>query len=249
MKQNKLEGFSLIELSIVLIIIGLVMAGITGGASLIQSAKVIGMMNELRSYDVAVNTFYAARGRLPGDVGNLGTFGYQTFTSTSFPPPYSSAFSFGNMALSAPFIDLYLEGVIDFKPEVFEGEAFNKYALAEMGIIPLSQQNKSYFYYMATRKVASVRPYLQNIDLPSNEIVFEYRDDLVPSLPGDEDKSGFIKAKIVKQVDVKMDDGLYNSGKLRSSCLFGDDEGYNSYDDSISVNGGCREIRIIVDLK
>ena len=45
MSSNK--AFSLIELSIVLIIIGLLVAGITGGQSLIESAKIKNLANEI----------------------------------------------------------------------------------------------------------------------------------------------------------------------------------------------------------
>ncbi len=51
---SKKSAFSLIELSIVLIIIGLLVAGITGGASLIKSATLRAVMTEARNYNTAV---------------------------------------------------------------------------------------------------------------------------------------------------------------------------------------------------
>jgi len=66
MKINTNKGFSLIELSIVLIIIGLLVAGITGGASLIKSAELRSTITEVRNYQTAVNAYYTAVGRLPG---------------------------------------------------------------------------------------------------------------------------------------------------------------------------------------
>jgi prepilin-type N-terminal cleavage/methylation domain-containing protein len=65
MKNEK--GFSLIELSIVLIIIGLLVSGITGGASLINSARVRATMSEVTNYRIAVNTYYSTKGYYPGD--------------------------------------------------------------------------------------------------------------------------------------------------------------------------------------
>lgn len=64
--QSSNKGFSLIELSIVLIIIGLLVAGITGGASLIKSAELRAVISEVRNYQVNVNTFFVEKGYLPG---------------------------------------------------------------------------------------------------------------------------------------------------------------------------------------
>ncbi len=66
--STKKSAFSLIELSIVLIIIGLLIAGITGGASLIKGAELRAATSEARGYQVAVNGFYSLYNQLPGDL-------------------------------------------------------------------------------------------------------------------------------------------------------------------------------------
>jgi prepilin-type N-terminal cleavage/methylation domain-containing protein len=68
LNRNK-RGFSLIELSIVLIIIGLLIAGVTGGASLIKNSELRSVITEARSWSVAVNSFYNQFDALPGDYG------------------------------------------------------------------------------------------------------------------------------------------------------------------------------------
>jgi prepilin-type N-terminal cleavage/methylation domain-containing protein len=65
--SSKKSAFSLIELSIVLIIIGLLIAGITGGASLIKSSELRSIMGEARGYAVSVNSFFTQYDRYPGD--------------------------------------------------------------------------------------------------------------------------------------------------------------------------------------
>lgn len=65
--SKRKSAFSLIELSIVLIIIGLLIAGVTGGASLIKSSELRSVMGEARGYAVAVNAFYTQYNGLPGD--------------------------------------------------------------------------------------------------------------------------------------------------------------------------------------
>jgi prepilin-type N-terminal cleavage/methylation domain-containing protein len=60
-------AFTLIELSIVLIIIGLLVAGVVGGAGLIKSSQLRGVMSEVGGYRVAVNTFQNQFDQLPGD--------------------------------------------------------------------------------------------------------------------------------------------------------------------------------------
>ncbi len=63
------HAFTLIELSIVLIIIGLLVGGILAGQGLIEAASIQSQANQLREYDVAYKTFQVKFGdsAIPGD--------------------------------------------------------------------------------------------------------------------------------------------------------------------------------------
>ncbi len=67
MKHQKV-GFTLIELSIVLVIIGLVVGGILVGQDLIHAASLRAMLSQVQSFQQAVNTFSLKYNDLPGDV-------------------------------------------------------------------------------------------------------------------------------------------------------------------------------------
>jgi prepilin-type N-terminal cleavage/methylation domain-containing protein len=62
------NGFTLIELSIVLVIIGLIVGGILTGRDLIAAAAVRAQISQLEKYQTAANTFRGKYGYLPGDI-------------------------------------------------------------------------------------------------------------------------------------------------------------------------------------
>lgn len=65
--SSKKSAFSLIELSIVLIIIGLLVAGVTGGAALIKNAEMRAVVTQYQGFRAGISAFYAQYNWLPGD--------------------------------------------------------------------------------------------------------------------------------------------------------------------------------------
>jgi len=62
------SGFTLVELSIVLVIIGLIIGGVLVGRELINAATVRAQISQIEKYQTAVNTFRGKYGYLPGDI-------------------------------------------------------------------------------------------------------------------------------------------------------------------------------------
>ncbi len=73
MHKNSQNGFTLVELAIVLMIIGLLISGILRGQELIQNARINATLRQLKSYDAASLTFIDSYAALAGDITNPGT--------------------------------------------------------------------------------------------------------------------------------------------------------------------------------
>jgi len=76
--KSSTAGFTLIEMSIVLVIIGLVIGGVLVGRNLISAATVRAQISQIEKYNTAVNTFRSKYGYLPGDI----------------PDPYATQYGF-----------------------------------------------------------------------------------------------------------------------------------------------------------
>jgi prepilin-type N-terminal cleavage/methylation domain-containing protein len=62
------SGFTLIELSMVLVIIGLIVGAIFVGREMIKAAEIRAQVSQIEKYKSAVNTFRIKYGYLPGDI-------------------------------------------------------------------------------------------------------------------------------------------------------------------------------------
>ncbi len=113
MKRNQ-KGFTLVEIAIVLVIIGLLIGGVLKGQAMIQNAKVKRVVKSADELRAAFYTFYDKYGAYPGDE-NLAN-----------SPPGDTTDGNGNglIALNpeAPYVfqDLVSAGIID---GVFDGTA------------------------------------------------------------------------------------------------------------------------------
>ena len=67
------QGFTLVELAIVMVIIGLLIGGILKGQELINNARIGSTVSQLKGLDAALNTFRDKYNALPGDIAAPAT--------------------------------------------------------------------------------------------------------------------------------------------------------------------------------
>lgn len=68
------QGFSLVELSIVLVVLGLLTGGILTGQNLIRAAEIRSITSQRSSFQTAMNSFRDKYMALPGDLSNASEF-------------------------------------------------------------------------------------------------------------------------------------------------------------------------------
>jgi prepilin-type N-terminal cleavage/methylation domain-containing protein len=68
------SGFTLVELSIVIVIIGLIVAGIVGGQALVHQSKLRAVISDTNKIQTALNAFYLQYDAIPGDMRNAASY-------------------------------------------------------------------------------------------------------------------------------------------------------------------------------
>ena len=71
-KQQHQKGFTLVELALVMVIIGLLIGGILKGQQLVTNARATSTVSQTRQIEAATTTFQDSYGALPGDMNGVG---------------------------------------------------------------------------------------------------------------------------------------------------------------------------------
>lgn len=74
MLKRKKNGFTLLEMSLVLVVIGLVIGGVLTGSALLHTAEISSTVKDIGKYTTAIKTFESEYKSLPGDMPNATGF-------------------------------------------------------------------------------------------------------------------------------------------------------------------------------
>ncbi|MDB2414344.1 prepilin-type N-terminal cleavage/methylation domain-containing protein [Rickettsiales bacterium] len=72
--RNKNSGFTLVEVAIAIVIIGLIVTGVMVGTNLVRQAKVKSLIVDVRKYLTAYNNFQLEYHGFPGDLSNAANY-------------------------------------------------------------------------------------------------------------------------------------------------------------------------------
>lgn len=235
------SAFTMVELVISIVVIALLVSAITGGASLVQHARTLIFIDEIREYVQATKTFKQNKKRWPGDLRRIGKIGFdsgQTYNNDSFGEPYiSSNYNYGIPTDSVgPFIELFQTGYLDFEPR--KNEPSNEDLDWDNGGAPVSksiEQFQCHYQYKETATGDSVP--LPDIGYIGSVIACNYKT----SAP-----ENYILLKSMESIDKKLDDGIFNKGIVRGYChkTGTDSDNYVSYNQTEPKKYKCTGLAI-----
>lgn len=201
------NGFTLVELSIALVIIGLLIGGILVGQSLIESAKINSQVSQIQQFDAAVLTFKAKYKYLPGDARGFGGNGDGYINMGGYTCCQGNA---DLLAGELPNVWAQLF------PEEFVSSPYNILATANNSgatqNFPLSKIGKEGSIIHATAETYTNTNNYMILPWP----VFQANGRISTTRDAG---TGALTPADMRLLDSKLDDGFANSGTLRSGQI------------------------------
>jgi len=216
---QKPTGFTLIEMSIVLVIVGLVVGAIFSGKALIENSRLNNQVQQIKELEVAYNTFVDKYDAIPGDMINASTY---------WPGALNGD---GNRRITGDADWRGLENIVFFSHLTYAAllkHSYNGTPTIEQGYPELK---------ISKGKGMIAAGSIQQGGLDDMQLSDEKGRQLVTaalyinvSRPSDgsssfNDHLGVLTPAIAQTLDVKLDDGSASSGKLIAYSSYGTQTG------------------------
>lgn len=225
--QSVASGFTLVELSIVLVILGILVGGVLAGQSLIHAAEIRSIITQQQRFVVASNSFRDQYQAMPGDMPNATAFWGKDNASC---PANSGAVQSpgtcngnGNGVMEYPaaanatgepfraWQQLALAGLIE---GTFTGNAGSASAAdPDFGKnSPATKNNAIGWGYGYSNNSTGASSYSFNYDM-SNWLVLGSEDDNINA------DGPALSATDANSIDLKLDDGHPGTGKVLGNVI------------------------------
>lgn len=186
-RQRYFRGFTLIEVAIVLIIVGLILGGVLKGQALIDNARVQSLSNEVTGIRTAWFSFQDRYRSIPGDFNQSNIQ-----IDSAAQPGNGNGRLDGSHERAAVWQQLALAGFINGQ---FDGASSQAGSANDMECAQTTCPQNPFngFYKMSYGTQAA------DVDLPAHELI----------------TGNQIPVNILSQVDLRLDDGSPTSGRFR----------------------------------
>ncbi len=219
---NNLKGFTLVELSIVIVIVALIIAGVSAGRGLIATARINGQISDLQMYSTAFNAFRGQYNAMAGDMKNASSYWpgvtngngngmYETYAFAALPDLTKEHFTlFQHLA----------------KAKLIPGSYNNTYVL-DVGYPSLKiDKTKG----MIAGNQVYFTSAIVNFQLTAKEMTQIYKAILFltvsdPSRGNGTNDTGVMTPEIAYAIDTKIDDGKPRGGKFMAFTPWGGSSG------------------------
>lgn len=229
--NNMKQGFTLVEVSIVIVIIGLIAGSILVGRDLIRSASIRAQISQIEQLNTAVNTFKNKYDYLPGDIpatdaANLGLadrgpYGNNQGNGLIDPVPYSGMFgSIGGPTGEANRFWLDLSDVGLIRGKFLAGDP-NTYATGNdvANYLPRSQLGGDRYVYVWSKDTFDEYTYNYISKSINYFTVAGVTNYCGYNTCGFWNSNANISVADAYNIDNKIDDGMPQSGKVIAAHL------------------------------